>query len=62
VRPYSNVVLIELAIERLEAIFEPSTFDRDFEVLEPDFKQLIVGQCCPRKFPTWHDAARPAKI
>src|SRR5215831_7365908 len=62
VRPDANVVLIELAIERLEAAFEPGAVDRDFEVLEPYFEQVIVDQRRPGKFPTWwHGSTRPAK-
>src|SRR6516164_7258854 len=61
VRPDTNVVLIKLAVERLEAAFEPGALDRDSEIFEPDLEQLIVGQRRPGKFLTWHGTARPAK-
>jgi hypothetical protein len=60
-RPYANVVLVKLAIEGLEAAFEPGPLDRDSEVFEPDLEQLILGQRCPGKFPTWHGTAKSAK-
>src|ERR1700691_3566115 len=59
-RAHPDAVLVELIIERVQALLEPGALDRHFEVLEPDLQQFVVRQGRPGKFPTRHDATNLA--
>src|SRR3954447_11119211 len=54
-----QVSLLQLLMERLEAVLEPSAFNFDLEIAETQLEQLLVGQEGPGKFPCRHEISNP---
>src|SRR3954447_2645575 len=58
VRPQPDAALLELLVQRADAILEPGAFDRYPQAGEALLEQLIIRQLLPGKFPAWHRASR----
>src|SRR4051794_16802679 len=58
VRPQPDVPLLELLVERADAVLEPGAFERNPQAGEALLEQLVIRQLLPGKFPVWHRASR----